>query len=138
MTRVNRAITVPALLAIAAAYACAPSTPTPESADARPAAIELLGFPGCPNTPALRRNLRDALDSLGPGRSFANVDQEALPAADPRCAWPAPTILVNGADLFGMAIPTTPAAGCRLYPGTPDGVPDATAIAERLRICGVR
>ena len=46
--------------------------------------IELLGFPGCPNTPALRDNLRAALGSIGEGWTFKDTNQEQLPASDPR------------------------------------------------------
>jgi hypothetical protein len=92
--------------------------------------IELLGFPNCPNTPEMRQNLRAALRSIGSGLTFDDVNQEALAAADIRRHWPAPTVLVNGADLFGMAPPVAPSMGCRLYAG---GVPTAKSIAEGLR-----
>ncbi len=92
--------------------------------------IELLGFPSCPNTPALRQNLRAALNSVGSGLTFEEVNQEALAAGDIRRGWPAPTVLVNGADLFGMAPPIAPSMGCRVYA---DGIPTADRIAERLR-----
>lgn len=92
--------------------------------------IELLGFPDCPNTPAMRENLTAALKNLGGGLTFTDTNQEALPEHDLRRGWPTPTVLVNGADLFGMAPPTAPSMGCRMYPG---GVPDAATIADRLR-----
>lgn len=92
--------------------------------------IELLGFPDCPNTPVMRENLRAALKSLGGGLTFAEVNQESLPGSDLRRGWPAPTVLVNGADLFGMSPPSTASTGCRMYSG---GVPSADAIAERVR-----
>jgi hypothetical protein len=91
--------------------------------------IELLGFPECPNTPALRDNLNAALASMDAGWTFSDINQEALPEGDLRRGWPSPTILVNGCDLFGMPAPTTPSMGCRMYAG---GVPDAQAIAGRL------
>lgn len=92
--------------------------------------IELLGFPGCPNTPAMRENLRVALKSYGGALTFDDVNQEALASDDMRRGWPTPTVLVNGADLFGMAPPTAPAMACRTYPG---GVPTADSIASHLR-----
>lgn len=93
--------------------------------------IELLGFSACPNTPAMRENLRTALadDAAGLPRAFDDVDLESLPESDPRRGWPAPTILVDGADLFGMAPPSGPATGCRPYP---IGVPDAQEIRRTL------
>lgn len=91
--------------------------------------IELLGFPDCPNTPAMRVNLRAALKLVGDGLMFREVNQEALHDSDLRRGWPTPTVLVNDADLFGMVPPSTPAMGCRMYPG---GVPSVAAIRERL------
>lgn len=92
--------------------------------------IELLGFPGCPNTPVLRENLRAALKSVDGELSFHDVNQETLPDTDIRRGWPTPTILVNGADLFGMAAPNATLMGCRVYAG---GVPNAATIESRLR-----
>lgn len=92
--------------------------------------VEFLGFPGCPNTPDLRRSLRAALADLGsPG--FLDTDQSALPEHDPRRGWPTPTILVDGRDLFGMPAPDGAAMGCRLYPG---GVPKAARVREALAV----
>ena len=92
--------------------------------------IELLGFPGCPNTPAMRDNLQAALASIGKGWTFADTNQEKLPASDLRRGWPTPTVLVDGRDLFGMPAPAAPSMGCRMYPG---GVPSAADITDNLR-----
>jgi len=92
--------------------------------------IELLGFPGCPNTPQMRANLAAALKQLGHSAAFTDTNQESLPESDLRRGWPTPTVLVNGKDLFGMAPPTAPRMGCRMYAG---GVPTSAEIAERVR-----
>lgn len=92
--------------------------------------IELLGFPDCPNTPEMRENLRAALKSVGGGLTFRDVNQEALPESDIRRGWPTPTVLVNGADLFGLAPPSAPTMGCRMYA---DGMPSPESIASHLR-----
>lgn len=92
--------------------------------------IELLGFPNCPHTPAMRMNLRAALKAVGDGLTFREVNQETLQESDIRRGWPAPTVLVNGTDLFGMAPPSAPSMSCRMYAG---GVPTADTIAARLR-----
>ncbi len=95
--------------------------------------IELLGFPGCPDTPQMRANLTAALEQLGNGAVFADTNQETLPENDLRRGWPTPTVLLNDKDLFGMAPPTAPSMGCRIYAG---GVPDAQTITGKLRTPG--
>lgn len=122
------ALIVPALLAGCATPTAEPARSTTVNA-AQPK-IELLGFPDCPNTPALRDNLKAALAAVGKGWTFTDTDQEKLPEGDLRRGWPTPTILVNGRDLFGMPVPTAPSMGCRMYAG---GVPEAGDIAEKLR-----
>lgn len=92
--------------------------------------IELLGFPGCPNTPMMRNNLVAAIKSLGGGLTFSDVNQEELAEFDIRRGYPTPTVLVNGRDLFGLPVPITPSMGCRVYEG---GVPSAEELAKRLR-----
>lgn len=97
---------------------------------ARNPTIELLGFDDCPNTPAMRANLAAALAALDRGWTFVETDQAALPEGDPRRGYPTPTVLIDGRDLYGLPVPTTPNMGCRIYPG---GVPEATDILGRLR-----
>lgn len=112
---------------------CAATTDQPAKPAAMNAAqptIELLGFPGCPNTPEMRENLKAALAALGKGWGFADIDQEKLAEGDLRRGYPTPTVLVNGHDLYGLPVPTEPSMGCRLYPG---GVPEAEAIFEKLK-----
>lgn len=92
--------------------------------------IELLGFPGCPNTLAMRDCLIAAIKTLGGELAFQEVNQESLPESDIRRGWPAPTVLLNGQDLFGSARPSSPAMGCRMYAG---GVPDSVSIENRWR-----
>lgn len=92
--------------------------------------IELLGFPGCPNTPSMRENLAVAIESLASGLTFTTINQEELPESDLRRGYPTPTVLVNGRDLFGLPVPTAPSMGCRVYDG---GVPTVEKLAERLR-----
>ena len=92
--------------------------------------ITLLGFPSCPMTPALRSNVRTALTIISERWELVEVDQESLEPGDIRRGWPAPTLLVNGRDLFGMPAPVAPSMGCRVYDG---GVPSPERIAERLR-----
>jgi hypothetical protein len=77
----------------------------------------------------MRDHLRAALASIGKGWTFADTNQETLPAGDLRRGYPTPTVLVNGRDLYGLPIPTTPGMGCRVYLG---GVPSAEELASKL------
>ena len=93
--------------------------------------IELLAFPGCPMAADLRGELARATDRHG--LTFREVDQTSLDAGDARRAFPAPTILVDGRDLFpAQPMHDHAAEGlrCRSYPG---GLPDSSAISEALR-----
>ncbi len=91
--------------------------------------IEVLGFGGCPNTPTMRDRVVEAVGVLGSGYVLVEVDQESLAADDLRRGYPTPTVLVDGVDLFGLPTPSSPAMGCRVYPG---GVPSAEEIGARL------
>lgn len=63
---------------------------------------------GCANTTVLRRNLDEALKSLGLTRSYEVVDQGTLPEADVRRGYPTPTLLYEDRDVFGMSVPKPP------------------------------
>ncbi len=93
--------------------------------------IQFLGFPGCPNTPAMRENLLTALTLVRSTLTFEDVNQVSLPQPDIRRGWPAPTVLVNGRDLFGMSQPSGTSMRCRVYAG---GVPTPVIISQRLRV----
>jgi hypothetical protein len=84
-----------------------------------------------PEHRSLRVHLASALETLGGGLTCVEVNQEQLPARDLRRGYPAPTILVDGRDLYGLPTPTDTAMGCRVYAG---GVPDAGELARRLRV----
>lgn len=103
-----------------------PAAPRP------PPSIELLGFPDCPDTPVMRARLLAALISVDPSWTCTDTDQAALPADDPRRAYPAPTVLCSGRDLFGLVGSAAPSLSCRLYPG---GLPSADELAARIRDC---
>ena len=92
--------------------------------------IEVLGFEGCPNTSQTRANVEKAVASLGVAANVAYVDQMNLAENDRRRGWPAPTVLVDGRDLFGMAEPKGSAMGCRMYA---HGAPSEAEIAAALR-----
>ncbi|HRP64280.1 MAG TPA: hypothetical protein PK400_13350 [Phycisphaerales bacterium] len=93
--------------------------------------IEVLGFDGCPNTQPLLDNVQRAANTLRVAVNVRYVNQEQLAHDDMRRGWPAPTVLVNGKDLFGMEPPTSPAMGCRMYPG---GTPSEAAVTAALQV----
>lgn len=93
--------------------------------------ISLLVFDGCPNSPKMRANLIAALKKSGLPANFETVNLLKLRKDDPRTGYGAPTILLNGKDLFGLPKPRVlNAPSCRLYHG---GVPSVAAISAKLR-----
>ncbi|MHC4218779.1 MAG: DUF2703 domain-containing protein [Planctomycetota bacterium] len=95
--------------------------------------IEFLYFDGCPNSPAMRARLEEALAAVGREPVFVDVDLSALAPDDPRLRFGAPTILLDGEDLLGQPAPRERALSCRIYP---DGLPSASELAEHLRVQG--
>lgn len=91
-----------------------------------PMQIQVLGFPGCPMTPIMNKRVRSAAFQSA---AIESIDLSRLPADDQLLRWPAPTVLVDGVDLFGLAPAATPAIACRIYPA---GVPTVEAIREAL------
>ena len=79
-------------------------------ADAPPTAkpIEFLTRSGCVQTKIMRVRTEAAINALALPNPYAVVDLDALPSTDVRRAYPAPTVLVDGVDLFGMEEPKPP------------------------------
>ncbi len=103
---------------------------TRDASDAHAATIqiEVLGFEDCPHTAAFLARVQRAAANVGDLR-VVYVDQNALALSDLRRGYPAPTALVRGRDLFGLAAPSGASLGCRVYPG---GLPDVTAIEAAI------
>ena len=87
--------------------------------------VELLGFEGCPNTPELRKRLQESDSTI----HIVAIDLMELPSTDPRLGWGAPTILVDGKDLFGLD-PSQGNARCRTWHG---GLPSVEEIQEAMK-----
>ena len=64
--------------------------------------LELLMHPECSCAPAVRESLLSFVRTASGWWAYAVVNQRALPQADHRRRYPAPTVLVDGRDLFGM------------------------------------
>lgn len=91
--------------------------------------IEILGFPGCPMTPDMERSVRAACKAVAADAMIVSTDLSRLTKSDPRLRWPAPTVLINGEDLFGALPAASPAMACRIYPG---GVPNVIEVQEAI------
>jgi hypothetical protein len=128
-----RVVTV--LLTTSLIMGCALTQSEPIADNAAPR-VQLLGFDSCPNTPVMHQRLLAAFARLNVSEPVEVIDQEAIPDDDPRRGWPAPTVLVDGGDLFGTAAPRNPAMGCRMYQG-PGGVPSVNELARRLANAGL-
>jgi len=63
---------------------------------------------GCAVSDQLRTNLDAALRTLKTPVSYQVIDQATLASTDPRAAYPTPTLLYAGRDLFGLAEPVPP------------------------------
>jgi hypothetical protein len=91
--------------------------------------VTLLYFDGCPLTPPVRRDVAQAVASLGKQAQFEQVNLSTLPPTDPRRGYGSPTVLVDGRDLFGLPPSVQCGLACRPYPG---GLPTATRWADLL------
>jgi hypothetical protein len=87
--------------------------------------VEFLGFEGCPNTPELRSRLVEADSSL----EIIDVNLMSLDEGDSRLGWGAPTILVNGEDLFGLQVSEHGSVSCRNWG---EGLPSTAEIKTAL------
>jgi hypothetical protein len=70
--------------------------------------LTLLTCRECENGHILRQHLHDALSTLEWRPIYAVADLSTLPTHDPRRAYPGPTVLWRGRDIFGLAEPPAP------------------------------
>lgn len=94
--------------------------------------IQLLVFPDCPNAPAARDALRQALTEEHLHVEVNEVDIAAPEASPELRAWGSPTILVDGAEITGL-LAATGDIGCRLYPGGAPSVAQIRVALQRRR-----
>jgi hypothetical protein len=95
--------TIRRLLLCVSLFAAACGSPAPVE---KP--LMFLTRQGCVNNDTMRARFDDALKTFTPSRSYSVIDLDTLPADDLRRGYPTPTILIGGADLFGMPAPTPP------------------------------
>jgi len=119
-----------AVLSCIAPFACEKqSSSNTDAPHHHPLAIEVVGFAGCPHTVDMLERVRAAATGLGIHEQVAYVDQDQLDPTDSRRNWPAPTVLVNGQDLFGLPTPRSHAPGCRIYE---NGMPATDEVQSML------
>jgi len=88
--------------------------------------VQFLGFEGCPNTPKLRERLVKA----EPDVTIVDVNLMELEGGDARLGWGAPTILVDGKDLFGMQAAQNGSVSCRNWSS---GLPSVDEIRKAFK-----
>src|SRR5258708_33525736 len=95
--------------------------------------ITLVYDADCPNLPAARVALREALEREGLEPQWVEYDRAAPGTPAPLLRFGSPTILVDGVDVAGEAGGAA-AASCRVYPGERGlrGVPPVEAFAEAI------
>ncbi len=64
--------------------------------------LELLMHPECSCAPAVRESLLSLVHTAPGWWAYSVVNQRSLPQADLRRRYVAPTVLVDGRDLFGV------------------------------------
>lgn len=70
--------------------------------------LEFLTREGCKNTPVMLANLKAAIAEEKLSADYTVIQQGTLQQDDPRVGYPIPTILLNGKDIFGLAVPQPP------------------------------
>ena len=99
--------------------------------------VQLLSFPGCPNTAAALESLREVLASRRPGVHVEEIDMTATDAPAGLRGWGSPTILIDGQDVGGAVAPGH--TSCRLYRdanGRMQGVPPRALIEAAVARAG--
>src|SRR5216683_5788608 len=101
--------------------------------------ITLVYDADCPNLPAARFALREALEHEGLEPQWVEYDRAAVGTPAPLLRYGSPAILVDGVDVAGEA-GRAGAASCRVYPserglcGVPSAETIAAAIAQRTAL----
>src|SRR5260370_39226855 len=101
--------------------------------------ITLVYDADCPNLPAARLAMREALEREGLEPQWVEYDRAAAGTPAPLLRYGSPAILVDGVDVAGEA-GRAGAASCRVYPserglcGVPSAETIAAAIAQRTAV----
>ncbi|MCH8980044.1 MAG: hypothetical protein IH945_12500 [Armatimonadetes bacterium] len=71
--------------------------------------IVFLTREGCKATPEMRARFEGALRRKGLPEAFKTIDMDEVDADDVRTGYGTPTVLIDGMDLMGAAVPEEPA-----------------------------
>ena len=91
--------------------------------------IEIQHFEGCPNGPALIKNVREVVKEFRDQIDYKELLVENYDLAKEIGFRGSPTLLINGEDFEGRPSPENPGMNCRLYP---NGVPKSDEIKKRI------
>ena len=93
--------------------------------------LEFLYMADCPNSPEMKASLLKAIENSEHQYRLVETDLMSLEEGDHRLRFGAPTVLIDGKDLFGAKPAATASATCRMYPGH---LPTAKEITARLSL----
>ena len=96
--------------------------------------VELIYDIDCPNVPAAKVHLQEALAQTGLSLQWKEWDREAVDSPAYAKGYGSPTILINGQDVAGLD-PSADANCCRVYEnpnGGMGGVPAVETIVAAL------
>lgn len=79
--------------------------------------IQFLYIPDCPNSPEMKNSLMAAIAQSDRKFRLIEIDLMTLKPGDDRLGYGAPTVLVDGVDLFGAKSSKATSGTCRVYPG---------------------
>ena len=91
--------------------------------------LEFQFFEGCPNYKKMDENLKEAVRGLEEKIDLKEILVEDEATAKQVGFIGSPTLLINGEDIAGAAVPENPQLACRFYPG---GVPSAEIIRKKI------
>ena len=91
--------------------------------------LEFQYFEGCPNHKKMDENLKGAIKGLENKIDLKEVLVEDEATAKQVGFIGSPTLLINGEDVVGAAVPENPQLACRFYPG---GVPSSDFIRKKI------
>ncbi len=91
--------------------------------------LELQYFEGCPNHAKMKHNVSEAIRGIEDRVYLVETTVEDEMTAMRLKFRGSPTLLINGEDVEGLALPAKGSHSCRLYP---HGIPSVQAIRQKI------